>query len=474
MNLSKIGDKQFFKKVIAIGLPIALQNLLVNSSTMIDTMMIGTLGELSVAAVGLASQYASLFFSAFFGFTSGGIMFFSQYWGAGDEKGIARAYGLVVSCMLLVGILFGGAAIFAPRFVLGIYTDKQNIIEIGVPYLRIMGISFPLQALSMAVSSLLRSTEKVKAPVLASVVSQAVNILLNWLLIFGHFGLPAMGAAGAAVGTVVGGVVNVVILYAYCMREGNSLVLRLSEQFRWSASFVRQYFVKSLPIISNEIFYGIGQLIINIVMGRQVEEGIAAMAVFRVVERLVFAFFGGFTNASAVIVGKQIGAGELSSGYRDAKRFAFLCPAVTLVVCLLILPVRAPLLGIFGLSGQSLEYGMHMLLIYVVTGTLRTCNYIINDTFRASGETLFGTVMEIGCMFLITVPVVWVAGIVLQLPFIAVFSLMFIDDFVRIFVMLRYLRSGRWIKPVTREGMAALAPFRQRMGIRKTGGMKTD
>lgn len=459
------GERAFLARVVAIGLPIALQNLLVNASTMIDTMMVGTQGELAVAAVGLGSQFASLFFSAFFGFTSGGIVFFAQYWGAKNEDGIRRAYGLALTCMMAVSFIFCGFAMFAPGLVLGMYTDKQNIIEVGIPYLRVMGLSFPLQAMGMAMSALLRSTERVRIPLLSSIGAQITNVALNWLLIFGHLGFPRLGPVGAAIGTVAGGVVNVIILYVFCIRDKNSFILRVRDHYRWTLSFVKLYFAKCAPIIANEMLYGVGQLMINIVMGRQNEQAIAAMAVFRVIERFIFAFFSGFTNASSVIVGKHVGAGEPMEGYAAAKRFAVLCPLVTCIICLLILPVRTPLLQLFGLAGQSLDYGRVMLLIYVLAGTLRTCNYIINDTFRSAGETVYGTVMELLCLFAITVPAVYLAGMRLALPFLAVFAVMFLDDLVRIPVMVRHLRSGKWIKPVTSEGREALPAFRRKMGL---------
>lgn len=470
------GDRAFLKSVIRIGLPIALQNLLVNASTMIDTMMVGSYGrslgaaygDIILSAVGLGSQYASLFFSAFFGFTSGGIVFFCQFWGARDEQGIRRAYGLATSCMLVVALLMGGAALLAPGFVLGIYTDKSEIIQVGIPYLRLVGLYFPLQALGMAMSALLRSTERVKLPLLASIFSQVTNVVINWLLIFGKFGLPELGVTGAAVGTLAGGLVYVVILYVYCILDRNTLILRVKEHYRWTRAFVRLYFTKCAPILANEILYGVGQLMINIVMGRQPEAGIAAMTVFRSIERLIFAFFSGFTNASAVIVGKHIGAGEPAEGLAAAKRFAFLCPLVTFVVCLLIVAARGPLLGLFGLTGEALAYGKVMLLIYVVAGTLRTCNYIINDTFRAGGETVYGTVVEIACLLLVTVPMVFLGGMVWHLPFLAVFALMFIDDPIRLPAMFRRLYSGRWIKPVTPEGQEAMPAFHQAL-VREKG-----
>jgi len=459
--MRKISGKSldFYRSVFAIGLPVAMQNLLGTTASMIDTAMLGTQGELAVAAVGICGQFSSLLFAAYFGFASGGILFFSQYWGAKNEKGICKAYGLTLTFMMLVGFLFGAVSCFAPEFVMGIYTDKPNIQTIGVAYLRIAGISFPLQTLSMAMSCLLRSTEKVKIPLYASIASLITNVVLNWVFIFGKLGMPAMGPAGAAVGTVAAGAVNVIMLYAFALRDKQSFLLRFRDHFGWEGAFVRQYFIKCLPIIANEMLYGVGQMIINIVIGRQDEAGIAAMAVFRVIEGLIYAFFGGFANASSVMVGKQVGAGNLKQGFRDAKRFAVLCPAITLLICLATAAVRRPLLQAFGLGDTALQYGMWMLLIYVVASTVRTCNYIMNNTFRAGGEPLFGTVLEIGGLFLVTVPLIWLAGIVWKLPFLAVFAFMYADEFLRLAISLWYLFTGKWVKPVTVQGKQRLDEF---------------
>lgn len=191
------------------------------------------------------------------------------------------------------------------------------------------------------------------------------------------------------------------------------------------------------------------------------------MAAFRVVEGLIFAFFVGLTSASGVVVGKQIGAGQHESGFLDAKRFALISPTITLCICLLLLPVRGPLLGLFGLGETALYYGKWMLLVYAVAGTVRTCNYMMNNNFRAGGEPVFGTVLEISGLFLITVPLTWCAGIVWRLPFLAVFSFMYMDEFLRLFLELWYLRSGRWIKPVTVEGAATLEAFRASLALRR-------
>lgn len=474
MNVkSKIDWSTFFKLVISIALPIACQNFLSTTASMVDTIMIGSLGELSVAAVGICSQISSLFFSCYFGFAGGALLFFSQYWGAGDQEGINRTFGLSMTCLLVVGLLFGGMAVVNPGFILRVYTDKENIVQVAIPYIRIVGFAYPLQVLAVIVSFLMRSTERVKVPLVSSAVALVVNFCLNFVLIYGRFGMPKMGAAGAAVGTLVSGMVNLLILLWFLCRDKQSAILKLRLMFDWRGGFSGMYLKKCLPIICNELFYGVGQMLINIVIGHQSESAIAAMAAFRVLEGFVFAFFGGLADASTVVVGKEVGAGNHMRGYQYVKGFSILCPVVTFCIVSICLMVHRPLYGLFGLGAEAMGYGKYMLLIYLAAGTIRTCNYIMNCCYRAGGEAVFGTVLELTCLFCISVPATWIAGMVLHLPFLAVFAFVYTDELIRLFFELWYTKSGKWVKPVTEEGKRTLEEFRKEIGKRKRAAGKT-
>jgi len=459
LKTSLAGNRLFYKNILTIGFPIALQNLLVTSASMVDTVMIGTEGELAVAAVGVCALFSMLLFSAYFGFCNGGMIFFAQYWGAKDENGICRAYGLTLICMMAAGFIFGSLAILAPEFIIGIYTDKENIRQVGIPYLRIVGWCYPLQTLAMAMGSLLRSVEKVKIPLFASIASMITNTFLNWVLIFGRFGFPHLGVRGAAIATVIAQVVHILVLYIYCFRDKHSFITRIRDHYKWSRAFVREYFAKIFFVVINEVLYGVGMLLLNMIIGRQVEAGIAAMAVFRVLEGFVFAFFGGLANASSVMVGKRIGAGEHLEGYADAKRFVLICPLVTLAIWSIILCLRSPVLHAFGLGEEAFAYAEGMMFIYLVTGALRTCNYILNNIFRAGGEPVFGTVIETIGLFLFSIPAAAIAGFILHWPFLVVFFLLFLDEFIRISIFIWYMNSGRWVKPVTQVGRERLREF---------------
>ena len=463
LKKNQVDWSVFFKAVVTIALPIALQNFLSTTASMVDTIMIGSQGELSVAAVGICSQISSLFFSCYFGFAGGSLLFFSQYLGAGNHKGIIKTFGISMTCMLAVALIFAVTATTSPGFLLGIYTDKQNIIQVGIPYIRIVGFAYPLQVFAVLISFLMRSTERVKAPLISSILALITNFILNWILIYGRFGMPKMGAAGAAVGTLVSGIVNLIVLLTFLLRDKNTLVLKLREMFAWGDGFLKIYLNKCFPIICNELFYGIGQMLINVVIGRQNESAIAAMAAFRVLEGFVFAFFGGLADASSVVVGKEVGAGHHMKGYQYVKGFALLCPAITFCICAIGLTFNAPLLRLFGLGAEAMFYGKYMIMIYLAAGTIRTCNYIMNSCYRAGGESIFGTVLEIVCLFTISVPATWIAGMVLHLPFLAVFAFLYTDELIRLVFEVYYTRTGKWVKPVTEEGKAAVQQFREEL-----------
>ena len=451
--------KTFFRTVAAMALPIALQNLLVTTASMVDTIMIGSQGELAVAAVGICSQISSLFFACYFGFVGGALLFFSQYWGAQDMDGINRTFGISLIPLLVVGLGFGTVAITAPRFLLSVYTDKESIIKLAVPYIRIVGFSYPILVVTQIMSFLMRSTERVTPPLIGSAVGIVVNFCLNWLLINGNWGFPRMGPAGAAVGTLASTIVNFVIVLIFLLRDNTRVHLEIKKIFDFSGGFVGAYFKNCLPVIANEFLYGVGQLLINMVMGRQVESAIAAMAAYRVLEGFVFAFFGGLADASSVVVGREIGAGRIMSGYRYMKGFAILCPAITFTIMAIFFCVNGPLLGLFGLGAEAMFYGKYMILIFMFFGAIRTCNYIMNIGFRAGGDPVYGTVVEIGALFLISVPMTWLSGMVWQLPFLAVFAFVYTDELLRFVIEIFRTKSCKWIKPVTPQGVAAMPAF---------------
>ena len=462
--------KKFVASVAVIAIPVAMQNLLTTTGSMLDTMMIGTLGEKYVGAVGLCGQFSSLMGSCYFGFMGGGGLFLAQYWGAQDEKGLNRSFGLTLSCMLFVGLLFTVLATAFPGAVMALYTDKKAIQEIGIPYLKIAGFGYPFVVLSMAASLLLRSTERVKIPLVASIVSVVTNVTLNYLLIGGHLGAPALGIRGAAIATVTANFLNFAVILVIARAKGYRYLFMLRAHFAWDRAHMKEYFVKCFPILLNELAIGISTAIMNIVLGRQSEEAIAAIAVFRTMEGLYIGFFIGFSQAASILVGKSVGAGELEEAYDRAKRLIYMCAGFIAMIAAAVLLLRTPIFRAFGLSGTSLEIARQMMAVFAVVIVIRMCNWLHNDTYRAAGDATTGTVLEIAFMYLLVLPLLLILAFAVKAPFLLIFASCYVDEPIRVVLMQIHMYSGRWICPVTEEGKRALPKFRERHHIRREQG----
>lgn len=439
-----------------IAVPVALQNLLTTTGSMVDTMMISSLGELQVGAVGLCAQFSSLMFSCYWGFVGGGMLFFAQYWGAKDDEGIHRSYGLTLTCMMTVGLIFCALATLLPETVMELYTDKAAIREIGVEYLRIAGASYPLMVYNMAMAALLRCTGQVRIPLYGSIASVGTNVLLNWVLIFGNWGAPALGVRGAALATVIAQGVGIVVVAALALWRRHPYLLAFHRHFRWNRPLVGAYLRKCFPIIMNEVLIGVGNMVINVVLGRQPEEAIAALAVFRTLEGLVIGFFAGFSNASSVLVGTKVGEGRLDTAYARAWRLVYLCQGFISLLGLALIALHTPILSVMGMKGESFSIAFGLIAIYAAAAVIRMGNWTQNDTFRAAGDATFGTVLEIVFMWVLLIPLVWLGGMVWHWPTLLVFACCYVDEPIRYIFMQIHLFRGKWIRPVTPEGRKAL------------------
>ena len=465
-DTSKTSLGRLIAMIAAIAIPVALQNMLATTGSMVDTMMIASLGEKSVGAVGLCAQFSSLMFAGYWGFVGGGMLFFAQYWGAGNHDGIRKAYGMTISFMMIPGLICGGMALFAPDSVMGLYTDSVEIRRIGVQYLRIVGFCYPLQVIASAMASLLRSIERVKIPLIGGIAGVVTNCVCNYILIFGKLGLPAMGVRGAALGTVISNLVNIGVMVALVKARRVPYMLDFRAHFRWNRPLLREYLVKCFPILMNEVFIGVGNMMINVVLGHQIDEAIAATAVLRTLEGMFISFFSGFSSAASVLVGKEVGAGNHEEAFSRAWRLIYLCAGMIALVGAALLAVHNPLLHAMGLSGESYRIATGILVIFCLVALIRLQNWCMNDTFRAAGDSAFGSIMELTFMFLMVQPVIHIANDVFHAPFLLVFALCYVDEPIRYVIMQAHMYSRRWIKPVSREGRATIDAFRKKYGVK--------
>lgn len=449
-RITGLMDRSFWKAALPLAIPIAFQNLLMTSFRLVDTLMIGRLGDVSIAAVGLAGYASFLVELISFGMASGSAVFVAQYHGANNRDGILRTYGTMLLFMVPVGLLFTVGVGAYPEFVMKLFTDDVVLIGEGVRYLRFACISYVSLTVNMAISTLLRCTEQVRIPMISSGVSAAMNAVMNYIFIFGLFGIPAMGVAGAGLATAISSLLNPVLMLVISIAKKNIVVAPLKKIFA-IRGFFKTFWSRALPVLLNELFWSLSVVGINMVFGRMGTDNYAALTVERTLEGLVFVFFVGICNACNILVGKAVGAGRIEEGKAVAKRFLLLAPMLGVVLGLLIAALRVPLVGMFDLSNAAASTARTMLLIFAVDAMVRYIPYVeVVGIFRAGGETRFGLFSDVFSQYVVVLPVVVLCGLVWKLPFITTYLLMLIaDDVSKLVITIPYFKSMRWIKPIT-------------------------
>ncbi len=448
-----LHDKVFWKTMISLAVPIILQQLLTSCLAIVDNVMVGQLGDIAVAAVGQSAQVAQLINLFFVGICSGGAVFAAQYWGAKNHEGIRRTYGLV---MLLCGgmaLLFAVLVCAFPKQVLSLYTNSPAIIELGAQYLRIAAFSYIGIGLNFGFCTVLRSVEQVRLPVISNVIAVSVNVLFNWLLIFGKGGFPALGVRGAAIATVISSCINPLFIFVVSFIKRNVLRCPIRQLFCFGHGFVRRFLLMALPAFANEAMWALGTAGTNMVYGRMGESNVAALTINNTVHNLAFVALIGLCNVCAVMLGKRIGEGKLDEVKEYAKRFLLLTPVVSLGMGLAIIALRAPILSCFSLSPGASKVAFTLLLIFGLESTIRNIPYVtIVGIFRPGGNTRIGMVFDGVCLWGISLPLTIVLGLVLRWDFATVYLCMLLaEDIPKVCMILPYFFKFKWIHSVTEQ-----------------------
>lgn len=446
-----LKDKEFWHLILALALPIALQNLLSSALAMVDNLMIGRLGDIAVGAVGVSAQIAQLVNIFLFGITSGGTIFVAQYWGKKDLQGIRRTYGLVMVCCTAVSLLAAALISAFPEIVLRLYTNSEAIIAEGAKYLRIAAFSYVGIAINLGFCTVLRSTEQVRLPVISNLISVLVNVFFNFVLIFGYLGFPRLGIQGAAIATVIASLVNPIFIFTVSYFKKYILRARLKEMFAFPKDFIPKFASVSLPVFLNEAMWAMGVAGVNMVYGRMGESNIAALTITRTVENLAFVLIIGLCNACGVLIGKSIGKGDNEKALIYAKRFTILVPCICIVIGSLIILLRSPILSLFSLSKDALRAAMWLLLVYGLEMPLRNVPFIsVVGIFRAGGDTKRGMLYDIIFLWSFSLPVAILLGLVLKWDFLLVYPIvLLVEDIPKTFFCVRYILSKKWIHSVT-------------------------
>ncbi len=452
-NIPKRNNKELFAMLLYLATPIIVQNLISNSLVMIDTVMIARLGETAVAAVGVAGRLNFILMLIVFGFYSGAGVFIAQYNGSRQFEKIRTPMSVIVVIGLLLTATFTVIALFFGEGFMRIFSKDEEVIRLGIVYLKYLAISFIPGGLAFSFVIGMRSTKDPKFPMFASIVSMSVNAILNYCLIFGKFGFPQLGVAGAAIATSIAKMVELAMIL-YTVYLGSRKILRVFPRdfLHIDGDFFKKYLQLSWPIILNEALWGLGTVMYSLAYSKLGTIPFAASQMAQIVNDILLVFSFGLSAAVGTILGNKLGEGKRDEAIADSRvimKLAVMIGLTTGAVVILILPLVPK---IFGVEGESAQLIRDVLIVRAIANCFVTFNWTnVTGILRSGGDTIFGLLIDAIPMWCIGVPVALLGATVfgwnLQLVVVATV----LDELAKFVIGLPRALQNKWANVLVEE-----------------------
>lgn len=442
----------FYKKLAILSLPTALQSFLTSSLSFADTVMVGKLGEVPLAAVGVANQIFIFINFLFFGISSGVGAFISQYYGRSEWDKVRKAtsFGCVLS--IATSLLFGLFTFLFPTLVMSIFSHDAAVINEGINYLRIVAFSYICPSLTLVISTAFRTQKKPQIPLLVTLFSGSLNIFLNWVLIYGHFGFSPMGSMGAATATTISRCVEIIILLVimYASKQDGKLTYHFAfntSDMHYDKDFVKYFFKIALPVIVNELLWAIGNILYKVAFSLLGTEALAVMNITEsITNYFVIAMFA-ISNSSLVLLGETLGKGNKEKAYVEGK-YTIRAGAVMGILFALIEIITAPLFAsLFNVSVSVQMSAINAMRVYALAIPFRTVAVcLIVGVLRSGGDTTMAFIMESATLYFIGLPIAFFLaygkGFSIEIVYFAILA----EALVKMVLCLMRMYTKKWLR----------------------------
>lgn len=444
-------DRTFYRSLLLLSIPIALQNLVTFGVGLADNLMIGALGDTAVSGVYMANQIQTLL-QVFSGGVEGAILILcAQYWGRGDTASICRVVSIGVRLCLLFGLSVGLICFFAPVPVLSLFTREDAVIREGAQYLRILCFSFPFFCLTQSLIAAARSVENAKLGLMVCSLSLCINVVLNYLLIFGKFGFPALGVRGAAIATLIARVAECAVTTVCLLCTQRRLGMRASDFVHTDRALLRDFFRYGTPIMLGQLVWAVNMLAGSAIMGRFPRAVITAVSMTGTLGNLAYVVMNGMAGALGILTGKTIGASQEQKMREYARTVQVLFALLGIITGGALFALRLPYLSLYAVSEQALACARQLTLVIAVctVGTCYQCACLFG-LVKSGGDTSFVFKNDAFFVFAVVLPCAYISYRLGAPPWV-VFSCLKSDQILKCFVAAVKINRFDWMKNLTRD-----------------------
>lgn len=448
------NDPQLFRMILTIALPIACQNLLSSMTQMLDTIMLGEIGDIALTASSLANQVYFVFMLFIFGISGGSAILTAQYWGKKELAPIKVIIATILRIVVSVSIILVAIIYIFPSQIMGIFTPDQEVITAGVDYLLIVAPIYFFFGVSSTLTSLLRSIEIVKLAVITNATTLVLNASLNYILIFGKFGAPELGLKGAAYATLIARFVEMIIVVVYVFKIEKKLKFTLKCMFKSNKVLNRDLRKYCTPVVINELVWSLGITMQAALFGHLSTTAVAANTIIGVVQNISTLVIFGVANATGVIIGKTIGEGNIELAKQRGRVLEIFALVLGVFAGVVIILCRDIMVDFYNVEEATKILAKEMLLVTaVIVFFVSTSGISVVGLLRGGGDAKFSLFIEVITLWGIAVPLGYLAGLVFELPVVVVYMCFKSDEIVKAILCWIRLAGDKWIRVVTRDSL---------------------
>lgn len=446
------AETSFYRKFLSIYVALVLQNVVTLSVNLADNMMLGSYSETALSGVAAVNQIQFIYQQLLMALGDGLVIFCSQYWGKRQTEPMKKIAATAMHAGLLIAVLLFALVSFFPRQAVGIFTTEESIIREGVSYLSIIRFTYLFFAVTQILLATLRSVEVVKIAFYLSVMTFFVNCGINYVLIYGHFGAPEMGAAGAAIGTLAARVTELTVLIIYIIKKEKQLHLSVRSYLQHDRVLSGDYFRVTAPMLVVQGLWGVNTALQTVILGHMTAAAIAANSVASTIFMMVKSMAVGAASTASIIIGNTIGTGDIGLVKKYSGKLQRIFVVIGLVSGLLLFLIRVPILQLYDLSAATKEMANTFLIILsvVVIGMsyqMPTNNGII----RGGGNAMFVVKMDLISIWGIVIPLSFIMAFVVKASPAVVVCCLNADQLFKCIPAFLESHYGNWIRKLTRE-----------------------
>lgn len=438
-------DKKLKKQMINIALPIMLQSLILSLINLTDVFMIGRIGEVEIASVGLSNQILFLFMLFCMGINNAGAIFVAQYFGRGERNKIKVILAISLIFSLLLASTFALMASFFPDKLMNIYTKDPLVVEAAVPYLKIVAVSYIFTGLTIVYSTLLRSMGNTKMAMYASIIALIFNVTFNYILIFGKLGFPRLEVSGAAIATTIARFLEISTIFIVSKRRNYDIFLKLNNFKEISIAYLKDFFIKGLPVIGSHVIWSVGATTLFVIYGHVGTKAVTAMNISGSIERIAFIAIVGVGSAVGVIVGQELGKGNHEKAYHLSKEMLRLNAFLAFIIGIILFSLSGVLVEFYNIPDDIKRASANVIKILGLILPIRALNFTnMVGILRAGGDTGRILLIDILAMWGTSIPMAYI-GYKMGFPVYLVFLMAASEEITKVVGSMHRFISKKWI-----------------------------